>query len=72
MDGVLRRVSDGTWAGTLHGCAVQVFHTPGRWHFAVIHPGGWTVLCPPCDSPADGARRARAWVEARVPRPAGQ
>jgi hypothetical protein len=64
MDGILRHVTERTWVGQLHGYRVQVFRAGGSWHFHVMNPKGHTEVCPPCASLADGARRARAWVEA--------
>jgi hypothetical protein len=68
-DGILRRVADQTWAGTLRGYRVIVSSASG-WHFAVINPKGHTQVCPRVASFAEGARRAREWIEAR--RPTGQ
>jgi hypothetical protein len=55
-DGTLRRVSDQTWEGTLHGRRVIVSSASG-WHFAVISPQGHTEVCPRVGSLAEGARR---------------
>jgi hypothetical protein len=73
MDGTLRRVTPHTWVGTLNGHEVHATEIGGRWHFAVIHPGGDTQVCARADSLADGGRRARAWVESHGPpwRPPG-
>ena len=70
MDGVLRKLTDRTWEGTLHGYRVQVFYAAGGWHFAVIDGLGHVKVGPRVTSLADGARRAREWVERR-PRAAG-
>jgi hypothetical protein len=71
MDGVLRRVTDRTWQGTLKGYRVTVFQTADGWYFHVMHPRGYCTICPPCESLADGARKARAWVEANPLPPPG-
>lgn len=62
-DGILRRVSDRTWAGTLHGYRVLVFWCGGTWCYAVINPQGHTEVCPRVQSFAEGARRARERIE---------
>jgi hypothetical protein len=61
-DGILRRVCQQTWEGTLNGYRVQVFYS-GGWCFAVINPQGHTEVCPRVGSFAEGAKRAREWVE---------
>jgi hypothetical protein len=66
MDGILRRVTERTWVGTLHGYEVHVCWSLGYWLFAVINGQGHVEVCPWAASLADGARRARAWIEARV------
>jgi hypothetical protein len=66
-DVILRRISDGTWAGTLHGYRVLVFWCGGTWCFAVISPQGHTEVWPRVASFAEGARRAREWIERRGP-----
>jgi hypothetical protein len=63
-DGILRRVSAQTWAGTLHGYRVLVSSASG-WHFAVINPHGRTEVCPRVASFAEKARRAREWAPGR-------
>ena len=63
MGGVLRRVTERTWAGTLGAYVVHVFWSGKSWHFAVINPRGHVETCPRAASLADGARRAREWVE---------
>ena len=68
MDGVLRKPTDRTREGTLHGYRVQVFYARGGWHFAVINDRGHVKVCPRVPSLAEGARRARARVEDEVPR----
>ena len=65
-DGILRRVSDRTRAGTLYGYRVLVFWCGGTWCYAVISPPGHTEVCPRVGSFAEGARRAREWVERRL------
>jgi hypothetical protein len=67
MDGALRKRTDRTWAGTRHGYRVPVFHAGGVWHFAVIDGRRHVKICPRVGSLAEGARRARAWVEAQQP-----
>jgi hypothetical protein len=69
-DGILRRVSDRTWAGTLHGYRVQVFYCGDSWCMAVINPQGHVETCPRIASFAEGAGRAREWIEKRRPRDA--
>jgi hypothetical protein len=69
MDGALRKLTDRTWEGTLRGYRVQVFDAGGGWHFAVINDRGHVKVCPRVSSRAEGARRARAWVEAQQPPP---
>jgi hypothetical protein len=61
-DGVLRRVSDQTWEGYLHGYRVLVSSASG-WHFAVINARGHTEVYPRVGSLAEGAPRAREWIE---------
>jgi hypothetical protein len=60
MDGVLRKPTDRTREGTLHGYRVQVFYARGGWHFAVINDRSHAETCARADSLAEGARRARA------------
>jgi hypothetical protein len=60
-DGILLRVADQTWEGTLHGYRVIVSSASG-WHFAVINPEGHAEVCPRVASFAEGARRAREWA----------
>jgi hypothetical protein len=62
-DGVLRKVTDRTWVGRLAGWTVQV-SSAGGWHCAIIHPKGWTRLCPRAASFAHAAAQVRAWIEA--------
>jgi hypothetical protein len=69
MDGVLRKLTDRTWEGTLHGYRVQVFDAGGGWHVAVINDRGHVKVCPRVPSLAEGARRARAWVAAQQQQP---
>ena len=45
-DGILRRVCDRTWEGTLHGYRVQVFWCGETWCYAIINPKGHTEVCP--------------------------
>ena len=45
MDGVLRKRTDRTWEGTLHGYRVQVFDAGGGWHFAIINDRGHVENC---------------------------
>jgi hypothetical protein len=71
MDGILRRVTERTWQGALAGYRVQVFRCGDSWHYCVMSPEGHTEVCPPCDSLADGAKKARAWVEANPLLPPG-
>jgi hypothetical protein len=61
-DGILRHVSDRAWAGTLHGYRVLVFWCGGTWCYAVISPQGHAEVCPRV-AVAEGARRARDWIE---------
>jgi transposase len=67
-DGTLRRGTDRTWIGTLHGYKVHVFYRGDSWCFAVINRRGHTETCPRAESFADGARRAREWIERQFPR----
>jgi hypothetical protein len=46
MDGILRRVTEYTWVGTLHGYEVHVFWSSGYWSFAVINGRGHVEVCP--------------------------
>ena len=65
MDGTLRRVTDRTWQGDLNGYRVTVSQlTHGGWYYHVMAPSGSGQRCTPADSLADGARRAREYVEA--------
>jgi hypothetical protein len=64
-DGILRRVTDRIWIGTLNGYQVHVFYCGDSWCFAVINPEGHTEVCPRVASFAEGARRAREWIEQR-------
>jgi hypothetical protein len=64
-DGVLTKVGPHTWRGTLYGYTVHVFYSGDSWCFAVINPHGHTQVCPRVGSFAEGARRAREWIEAR-------
>ncbi len=67
MDGLLRKLTERTWEGTLRGYRVQVFRCGGGWHFCVINQRGHVEICPPAKSLADGARRARAWIDEHHP-----
>jgi hypothetical protein len=64
-DGILRRVTDRTWAGTLHGYRVQVFYCGDSWCMAAINPQGHVETCPRVESFAAGARLARLWIRNR-------
>jgi hypothetical protein len=64
--GILRRASELTWEGTLHGYRVQVFECGGTWCFAVINTQGHNEVCPRVASFAEGVRRAWECVERRV------
>jgi hypothetical protein len=66
MDGILHRVTERTWEGKLYGYRVQVFWSGGGWSMVVINPLGHVEICPPVASLADGARRARGWVEEQL------
>jgi hypothetical protein len=65
-DGILRRVTDRIWIGTLHGYQVHVFRCGDSWCFAVINRQGYTEACPRVGSFAETARRAREWIERRL------
>jgi hypothetical protein len=65
MDGVLKKLTPRTWEETLRGYRVQVFHAGGGRQFAVTDGRGHVKVCPRVASLAEGARRARAWVEAQ-------
>jgi hypothetical protein len=60
MDGVLRKLPNRTWEGTLSGYRVQVFYSGGGWNFCVIDGRGHVKVRPRVPSLAEGARRARA------------
>jgi len=66
-DGILCRVTDRIWIGSLHGYQVHVFYCGDGWCFAVISRQGYTEVCPRVWSFAKGARRAREWIEQRRP-----
>jgi hypothetical protein len=68
-DGILRRVTDRIWIGTLHGYQVHVFYCGDSRCHAVFSQQGHTETCPRVASFAEGARRAREWVERRVAEP---
>jgi hypothetical protein len=63
-EGVLRRLTEHCWAGRLAGYGVLVFESAGLWSAWVGDARGHGAVCLPAASLADGARRARAWVEA--------
>ena len=44
-----------------------MFWCGGTWCYAVISPQGHTEVCPRVASFAEGARRAREWIEAQEP-----
>jgi hypothetical protein len=63
-DCILVRVSDHCWTGTLRGWRVWISEDNEGWHLAIGHAAKkYTRLCFPVRSFADGARRARAWIE---------
>ena len=66
MEGRLRRVNERTWVGELHGYRVDVSEANGSWFVALMPSGQWTERVLRVDSLADGAKRARAWIEERV------
>jgi hypothetical protein len=66
-DGILRRVTDRGWIGTLKGYRVHVFYCGDSWCFAVINPDGHTEVCPRVASFADASRKAREWIERWLP-----
>jgi hypothetical protein len=68
MDGTLRRVTPHTCEGTLNGYRVIV-SSAGGWHYW-IGRNGRGLVCPPAESFADAAAKARAWAEANPLRPA--
>src|SRR5438067_1991688 len=63
MEGRLRRVTEHTWAGELHGYQVNISEQDGSWYVAIMPGGQWTERVLRVDSLADGAKRARAWIE---------
>jgi hypothetical protein len=62
-DGVLRRVSDRTWAGTLHGYRFEVFECGRGWCHEVVNSHGHAEVCPRVALFAEGARLTRKWME---------
>ena len=53
----------------IRGYRVQVFYAGGRWHFCIINQRGHVEICPPVATLAEGARRARAWIDEHHPEP---
>ena len=67
MEGILRRVSKGTWKGKLHGYEILVCCIGGQWDLAAFNlAGGFTETVQAAASLRDAARQARAWGEWRV------
>jgi hypothetical protein len=54
----------GPAAGRKPPYEVHVSRASGAWSAPVIHPREFVVVCLRSASLRDGARRARAWVEA--------
>jgi hypothetical protein len=68
-DGILRRVSDCTWEGTLDGYTVLVtfYYQEGWWYYVGHGERGYCLRMAPARSFRDAARRARAFIEAAGP-----
>ena len=58
-------MTDRIWISTLRGFQIHVFYCGDDWCFAVISPQGYTEVCPRVRLFAEGAPRAREWIERR-------
>ena len=65
---LVRRVSEHTWVGELHGWKVDISEENGSWLVALMPGGQWTERVLRVDSLEDGAKLARAWIEERFKR----
>jgi hypothetical protein len=66
MEGRLRRISDSTWVGELHGYHVHIAKNVDGWCVWLMPGGQWTERCLRVGSLEDGAKLARAWIEERL------
>lgn len=64
-DGVLRKQGD-RYVGILNGYRVEVYRLVTRWVLWIGHPPPkvYTLISCEVRSPRDGARQARAWIDA--------
>jgi hypothetical protein len=63
MDGILRRVTERTWVGTLHGYQVRVIWSPGVGSYAVINGRGARRTA----GYSDKSGRPSRWAVLRLP-----
>ena len=68
MEGRLRRVTDSTWVGELHGYHVHIAKHVDGWCVWLMPGGAWTERVLRADSLADAATLARAWIEEHLRR----
>jgi hypothetical protein len=68
MEGRLRRITDSTWVGELHGYHVHIAKHVDGWCVWLQPCGQWTERVLRADSLADAAKLARAWIEERLRR----
>jgi hypothetical protein len=66
MEGRLRRVTERTWVGELHGYHVNISKHNDGWCVALLPGGQWTERVLLVDSLAEGAKLARRWIEKRL------
>src|SRR5262249_26322430 len=62
VEGRLRRVTEHTCVGELHGCLVHIAERVGQWYLWLMPGGQWTEACLRVGSLADGAKRAREFI----------
>jgi hypothetical protein len=68
MEGRLRRVTDSTWVGELHGYHVHIGPCCEGWCVWLMPGDEWTERCLRVGSLAEGAKLARDWIEKRLRR----
>jgi len=62
-EGRLRRISDHSWQGWLHGYRVDIAVLNGQWHLWLMPRGEWTERYLRCESFAYAVLLAREWIE---------
>jgi hypothetical protein len=64
-DGILRRTGPNAWTATLAGYTIHIGRLSPGWYVWIMPgiPPTCTQVVLRCDSPKDGGRKARRWIE---------